>query len=158
MGSQSTDDVLSMDRFIVALLFLQVAVGLAAADLSCVVCTSPGSKDAKKCEGELNVNATDFPNTFIKQCGKDGVPSGTHCAAMHTVIAGVHKWARGCCDPATDGELCKTRHESTDGADAKINVCTDNLCNVMDPDGNGAAAITGSIMMSVMLAVALSLN
>ena len=36
-----------------------------------------------------------------------------------------------------------SRHESTDGADAKINVCTDNLCNVMDPDGNGAAAITG---------------
>jgi len=152
---QSTN-VFSMDRFIVALLFLQVSVGLAAADLSCVVCLSQTGAVSKACEGAVNVNATDFPNSFVKQC--TGVQAGTHCFATHTVQGATHTWARGCCSPDDDvtGVLCQNTHESAEGVEVKQNFCSDNLCNVMDP--NGAAAITGSIMMAVMLAVALSLN
>ena len=39
-------------------------------------------------------------------------------------------------------------HESADGVEVKQNFCSDNLCNVMDPDGNGAAAITGKTIGS----------
>merc|ERR1719239_1831678 len=58
-----------------------------------------------ECEGALNVNATGFPNSFVKQC--TGLMAGTHCFASHVVLGSTHEWARGCCSPddAVTGEI-----------------------------------------------------